>query len=71
MSKKFKPKIGDLVVVSHALDATVYRVKSVDGFVLGVVDTMPFEGRELATQYNDVTIFKPLSVGQLKRFTNT
>lgn len=64
---KFKPQVGQLIVVSHALDATMYRVKAIEGFNVGVVDT----GIEDigATQWHDIGIFMSPSIGQIKQHT--
>jgi len=64
----FKPEVGQLVVVSHELDATIYRVKSVDGFRVGVIDAgLDVTGQ--ATQWHDRSIFKGPSIGQIKQHT--
>lgn len=66
--KKFKPEVGQLVVVSHALDATLYRVKAIEGFRIGVIDAgLAVTGQ--ATQWHDVTLFKQPSIGQIKQHT--
>jgi hypothetical protein len=72
--RRLKPTVGALVVVSHETDATIYRVKVVDGFRVGVIDAELGESFELngetvaqAIQWQDVSIFKGLTVGQLKR----
>ena len=65
---KFKPEIGQLVVVSHALDATMWRVKAIEGFRIEVIDT-GIEDMGGASQWQDVSLFKQPSIGQIKQHT--
>jgi len=64
---KFKPEVGQLVVVSHDLGATMYRVRKIEGFNVGVVDTALEDIG--AIQWHDRSIFKGPSIGQLKQHT--
>jgi hypothetical protein len=61
-----KISVNQLVVVSHDPNATLYRVKAVQGFSVGVIDAelaMPNQ----AVQWYDKSLFKGLTVGQMKR----
>ena len=67
--KNTLPEINQLVVVSHALDATIYRVKAVDGKRgVGVIDAT-LNRDDQAIMWHDISIFKGLTIGQLKQFT--
>jgi len=36
------PKVGEMVVLSHRMDASWYRVTAIYGLLVGVTDTDPF-----------------------------
>jgi len=64
---KTAPKINSLVVFNHELDAAVFRVKEVQGTMIGVVDRsledwMPNQ----ALQWVDRSLAHNLSIGQIK-----
>jgi hypothetical protein len=67
MSRRFQGiEPGQLVVVSHLPDATIYRVKAIKGFNVGVIDAgLAIENQ--AVSWHDRSIFLPLTVGQLAR----
>lgn len=66
--KKFKPEIGALVVVSHEPGATMYRIKAIEGFRVGVIDAA-LKVRNQAPSWHDVSIFMSPSIGQINAFT--
>jgi hypothetical protein len=65
MRKLKDPTVGQLVVVSRAPDATVYRIAAIDVFMIKVVDAA---APELAASWHDVSIFAAPTVKQLERF---
>lgn len=61
-----KFSINQLVVVSHAADATIYRVKAVEGHAVGVIDAT-LNRQNQAIQWQDKSIFKAPSAAQSDR----
>jgi hypothetical protein len=65
--KPFKPKVGELTVVSHSRDATMYRIMGVEGFNVGVIDAGVTSPQ--VTQWYDRGIFLVPTADQLQQFT--
>lgn len=64
-SRKQKFAVNDLVVLNYQPDATVYRIKAIEGFRVMLVDRA-FEGQGHAWTYMDISLLKRLSIGQLR-----
>lgn len=60
--------VGALVVVNHELDATIYRIKAIKGFGVGVIDA-ELDVTNQATQWHDRSLCMGLSVCQIKAYT--
>ena len=67
-------ELGQLVVMSHELEATVFRVKQYDstnGFIAGVIDaTIEDQGSNQRVRWIDKSGLMTPSIGQIKRFIN-
>lgn len=64
-----KVEAGQLVVVSHELDATVYRVMEVKRAVVWLIDATIEDTHPNQTEQTfDISLLLPPSVGQLKQF---
>jgi hypothetical protein len=66
MAKKFKPQVGELVVFNHNPDATLFRVKAMEGLTLTVVDR-DIEDNFPNEQYMDISLAMAPTVAQLKQ----
>lgn len=64
MANKVDIKVGDLVVFNHELDATIFRVKAVNGFILSIVEHS-LEHLNVKEQFIDKSLAKPLNRGQI------
>lgn len=64
------PAVGQLVVMNHSADATMFRVKDHGKFQVGVIDATIEDSRpNQAVQWVDTSLVLAPTVGQLSAFT--
>ena len=69
--KSFKPVVGQLAVVSHERDSSIYRIVSVDKFTVGVIcATLESKGMNPRVNHIDASMLKSPTIGQLCDFND-